>query len=76
MALVSSIIAEGGLSFLGLGAQCTISWGGMIASGQQQIYDAPQAALAPMAVMFLTIVALNLVGERLGATLDPREAQL
>ena len=71
-----AIIAEGGLSFLGLGAQGTISWGGMIASGQQQIYDAPQAALAPMAVMFLTIVALNLVGERLGATLDPREGQL
>jgi peptide/nickel transport system permease protein len=71
-----AIIAEGGLSFLGLSAPGTISWGGMIAAGQQQIYDAPWAALFPMGVMFLTIMALNLVGERLGASLDPREAQI
>lgn len=71
-----AIIAEGGLAFLGLSAPGSISWGNMIAQGQDQLYDGPQAAIAPMMVMFLTILSLNFIGERLGAVLDPREGQL
>ncbi|MCU1452813.1 MAG: hypothetical protein JWN46_959 [Acidimicrobiales bacterium] len=71
-----AIIAEGSLAFLGLSAPGSISWGNMIAQGQDQLYDGPQAAIAPMVVMFLTILSLNFIGERLGAVLDPRQAQL
>jgi peptide/nickel transport system permease protein len=71
-----AIIAEGALSFLGLGVPGSRSWGSMIAQGQNQLRIAPQAAFAPMTVMFLTILALNIIGERLGASLDPRGSKL
>jgi len=71
-----AIIAEGALAFLGLSDPGSISWGNMIAQGQDQLYDGPQAAIAPMAVMFLTILSLNFIGERLGSVLDPRERML
>lgn len=71
-----AIIAEGSLAFLGLSAPDVASWGNLILQGQQQLTAAPQAALAPMAMMFLTIVALNFVGEHVGGVLDPREGQL
>jgi peptide/nickel transport system permease protein len=71
-----AIIAEGGLAFIGLSAPDVVDWGAMINSGRPQLYQAPQAAFAPMVVMFLTIVALNFIGERLGTALDPRQGQL
>ena len=71
-----AIIAEGALAFLGLSDPSSISWGNLIAAGQSQLNDSPLPALAPMSAMFLTILALNLLGERLGAVLDPREGQL
>lgn len=71
-----AIISEGALAFIGLSAPDVIDWGAMINSGRSQLYQAPQAALAPMLVMFLTIVALNFIGERLGTALDPRQGQL
>lgn len=71
-----AIIAEGALAFLGLSDPSSVSWGNMIAAGQSQLADSPLPSLAPMLGMFLTILALNLLGERLGAVLDPREGQL
>jgi len=66
-----AIIAEGSLAFLGLSDPGSISWGNMIAQGQDQLYDGPQAAIAPMIVMFLTILSLNFIGERLGGGARP-----
>ena len=71
-----AILAEGGLAYLGLSVPGSLSWGSMIAQGQSQLRDAPQAAFAPMIGMFLTLLALNVIGERLGASIDPRESQL
>lgn len=71
-----AIIAEGALAFLGLSDPNSTSWGNLIAAGQAQLVDSPLPALVPMLFMFLTILALNLVGEHLGAVLDPREGQL
>lgn len=71
-----AVIAEGALAFLGLGVPSAISWGNMIAIGQTELYQAPQAAFAPMGAMFLTILALNFIGERIGTAFDPREGQL
>lgn len=76
LAAALAIIAEGALAFLGLSAPSVVDWGAMINAGTDQLNQAPQAAFAPMIMMFLTIVALNFLGERLGAVLDPRQAQL
>jgi len=76
LAAALAIIAEGALAFLGLSAPDVVDWGAMINQGKDQLYQAPQAAFAPMLVMFLTIVSLNFLGERLGAVLDPRQGQL
>lgn len=60
------IIAEGGLGFLGLSVPSpTPSWGGMIASGRDVLEQTPHVAMIPMAVMFLTVLSVNLVGDRL-----------
>lgn len=71
-----AIIAEGGLAFLGVSAPNSFSWGFLISQGQQELAQAPQAVLFPMVVMFLTILALNVIGDRLGATVDPRASNL
>jgi peptide/nickel transport system permease protein len=58
------IVVEGALGFLGLGvAPPAPSWGGMIAEGRAQLEDAPQVCLAPAAVLFATVLSLNVLGE-------------
>jgi peptide/nickel transport system permease protein len=60
------IIAEGGLGFLGLSVPSpTPSWGGMIASGRDVLDQTPHVAMIPMAAMFLTVLSVNVVGDRL-----------
>lgn len=62
------IIAEGGLGFLGLSVPApTPSWGGMIAEGREALDQAPHVSMIPAGVMFLTILAVNLIGDRLRA---------
>ena len=59
------IVIEGGLSFLGLSVPSPApSWGGMIAGGRDVLEEAPHVAIIPMAVMFLTVLAVNLLGDR------------
>ena len=76
LVLVAVIItAEGILSFLGLGVPPPLpSWGSMIAEGRDTLDAAPQIAFIPAATMFLTVLAFNLVGDRLRALTDPRRA--
>lgn len=71
-----AILAEGGLAFLGFGSPNMLSWGGLIAAGQQQLQTAPQLTFAPMIVFFVTIIALNYVGQRASGSLDLRQAQI
>ncbi len=60
-----SIVAEGSLSFLGFGLQPpTPSWGGIIADGRTQLAAAPWISLFPAITLCLTVLALNVVGER------------
>jgi peptide/nickel transport system permease protein len=68
----SVIVAEGTLSFLGLGIPPpTPSWGGMINDGRQFIKQSPSLVFVPSAVLLLTVLSLRRVGEeiriRLGA---------
>ena len=69
------IVAEGSLSFLGLGIPSpTPSWGGMIADGKDYITTAPFLVFIPAAIIFLTVFALNQVGDHARTRFD-RTAQ-
>lgn len=60
------IMAEGSLSFLGLGiAAPTPSWGGMIADGREVLDEAPHVSMIPATTLFLTVLSLNLMGDHL-----------
>lgn len=60
------IVVEGTLSFLGLSVTApTSSWGGLIAAGQNDLTDDPALVLIPSAVLSLTVLALNLAGDKL-----------
>ena len=72
-----TIIAEGVLSFLGLGVPPPISsWGSMIGEGRESLDVAPQLAFIPAIAMFLTVLSFNLVGDTLRALTDPRQGAL
>ena len=71
------IVAEGALSFLGLGPPPpTPTWGVMIADGRSRLESAPHISLVPSAVLFLTVFAFNVIGDRLRDRLDVREGAL
>jgi peptide/nickel transport system permease protein len=75
LAVAVIIVVEGALSFLGLGVPPPApSWGGMIAEGRDSLDTAPSIAFVPAAAMFLTVLAFNVVGDRLRASTDPRQA--
>jgi len=58
------VVAEGSLSFLGLGVPPPApSWGGMIASGREELYDHAHLVLVPGLFFFLTVFSLNRVGD-------------
>ena len=67
------ILAEAGLSYVGLGAQPpTPSWGRMLAEAQTMIGVAPHVAIIPGMAIVLTVLGLNLLGDGLRDALDPR----
>ena len=67
------ILAEAGLSYIGLGAQPpTPSWGRMLADAQTLVSIAPHIALIPGIAIILTVLGLNLMGDGLRDYLDPR----
>ena len=67
------ILAEAGLSYVGLGAQPpTPSWGRMLADAQTLVSIAPHLALFPGMAIVLTVLGLNLLGDGLRDWLDPR----
>ena len=69
----SNMVAEAGLSFLGLGAQApTISWGSMLAEGQTFLASAPWVAVFPGLALMLAVLGVNLLGDGLRDRLDPR----
>jgi peptide/nickel transport system permease protein len=71
------IIAEGALSFLGVGVPPPRpSWGGIIAEGQQELRDAWWISLLPAAVLFLTVLAFNVLGDVFSKRFDIRESSL
>ena len=67
------ILAEAGLSYVGLGAQPpTPSWGRMLAEAQTMVAIAPQLALIPGLCIVLTVLGLNVLGDGLRDVIDPQ----
>ncbi len=67
------ILAEAGLSYVGLGVQPpTPSWGRMLAESQTMISFAPHMALFPGLAILLTVLGLNLMGDGLRDLFDPK----
>lgn len=73
LGVAGAILAESGLSFLGLGVQPpTPSWGGMLSDGRDYLSTAPHMATFPGLAIFVTVMGFNLLGDALRDALDPR----
>lgn len=71
------IVIEGVLSFLGLSVPPPQpTWGNMIADGQADLASDPYICFIPSALMFLTVLSINLMGERLRTRTDFRGSAL
>jgi peptide/nickel transport system permease protein len=70
------IVAEGGLSFLGVGIDFTAkpSWGNMIATQSSVLATEPWLTFCPIIALFLTVLSLNLLGDVVRARFDVRES--
>jgi peptide/nickel transport system permease protein len=72
----SAILTEAILSFLGIGIPTDIpSWGNIMADGRQFFQVAPHAILFPGAFLAATVLAVNMLGDGLRDTLDPRQSR-
>src|SRR5215471_12612559 len=72
--VAAAIIAESTLSFLGLGFPPDIpTWGRLLFDAKDYLDIAPHWALFPGAAIFLTVIAINFIGDGLRDALDPRK---
>jgi peptide/nickel transport system permease protein len=77
VAIAVAIVAEGSLAFLSLSVKDpNASWGQMILDGRGVIEDAPHVALIPAAVMFITVLCFNLMGDQFRRIFNVRDAAL
>jgi peptide/nickel transport system permease protein len=73
MMLGATILAEAGLSFLGVGIKPpTAAWGAMVNEGREYLLTDPVLSIAPGAAIMLVVFAFNMVGDGLRDALDPR----
>jgi len=73
MMLGTTILAEAGLSFLGIGIQApTPTWGNMVNDGRQYLLTNPILSFAPGLAIMLVVYAFNMVGDGLRDALDPQ----
>jgi len=72
LGIPAAILAEAGISFIGLGVNPpTPSWGSMISDGVEQLRNYPHILIAPGLALSLTVLAFNFVGDGLRDALDP-----
>jgi peptide/nickel transport system permease protein len=73
MQLGAAILAEAGLSFLGVGIEPpAAAWGSMVNDGRQYLITNPVLSFAPGIAIMLTVFSFNMVGDGLRDALDPR----
>ena len=67
------ILAEAGLSFLGIGiTPPTATWGGMVSDGYKFIMSHPVLAISPGVAIMLIVFGFNMLGDGLRDALDPK----
>jgi peptide/nickel transport system permease protein len=72
LTISTMILAEASLSFLGLGVPPTTpTWGGMVAAGRDYLATAWWVSVVPGVAIFLTVLSINLLGDKLRELLDP-----
>jgi peptide/nickel transport system permease protein len=73
MLMGTTILAEAGLSFLGVGIEAPeAAWGSMISDGYSRILSVPILSFAPGIAIMLVVFAFNMVGDGLRDALDPK----
>jgi peptide/nickel transport system permease protein len=73
MLLGMTVLAEAGLSFLGVGIEPpTAAWGSMVSDGYRYLSTNPMLSFAPGVAIMLLVFAFNMVGDGLRDALDPR----
>lgn len=73
MMLGTTILAEAGLSFLGIGVQPPIpTWGNMVNDGRDYLLSNPLLSFAPGLAIMLVVYAFNMIGDGLRDALDPQ----
>jgi peptide/nickel transport system permease protein len=71
--IANAVLLEAALSFLGAGVRPpSPSWGTMIGDGVERIASAPHLTIVPGAMLVLTVLSLNVLGDGLRDALDPR----
>jgi peptide/nickel transport system permease protein len=71
--MAGAILAEGTMSFLGLGVPPpTASWGSMLNDSRSHLFDAPHLVLFPAGAVMLAVLSFNFIGDALRDYLDPR----
>src|SRR5215468_2713237 len=71
--MAGAILAEGTMSFLGLGVPPpTASWGAMLNDARAHLFDAPHLVLFPAVAVMLAVLSFNFIGDALRDLLDPR----
>jgi peptide/nickel transport system permease protein len=74
--VATAIITESGLSYLGFGVQPpTPTWGNMLKNAQTQMTRAPWTAIFPGLMIFVTVIAINFIGDGLRDALDPYKVE-
>lgn len=72
--MAGTIIAESGLSFLGLGAPATTpTWGALLNSGRKILLEAPHVSIFPGLAILTLVLGFNLFGDGLRDFLDPKK---
>ncbi len=70
----NAIITESTLSFLGVGFPPDLpTWGRLVTDGSQYLREASWLAVIPGALIFLTVISINFMGDGLRDALDPRQ---
>jgi peptide/nickel transport system permease protein len=74
LGMAGAILAEAGMSFLGLGVPEPIpSWGKMIDDSREFWFTAPHLFIFPGVMIALSVLAFNFIGDGLREKLDPRQ---
>jgi peptide/nickel transport system permease protein len=71
-AIAGAVLGEASLSFLGLGPQGVVSWGGLLEQGAILFIKSPALVISAGGALLLLLAGMNLIGDGLRDHLDPR----